>query len=257
MPEKQAEYNITAGPRVKPLDDYDFFNLPADLVDDWRWDRVRHLGILWLDAQLVEKQAALVLAQRELDDAVAHARDCKRRLESREGRVRKGIDEKEIFGTARTNKDERETKRVNIVRADQDYQTRLDAYNQAVAIKDRAEADRDFAEQAVKNVRMRLNARMWLIQFITSIKPIPLASVPDEEGKIPALQAKPKPKEEPVPMNEQTRDWLAAMQNKDARHGMVGKLALQVLPEGVDPDHPRVQEVRADIRKHFGEGPKL
>lgn len=257
MAESKEEYKVTAGAKVGALDDYDFFNLPADVVNDWRWGRVQHLGIFWLDRQLVEKQAALVTDQHELDDAIKHARDCKRRLESREGQVQRGIDEKEIFGEKRSSQKERDEKRGFIVKADENYQSRLETYNQAVAIKDRAQCDRDFAEQEVKNVRMRLNARLYIMQFITSIRPIPLDSVPDEDGNIPALQDKPEPKEVAVPMNQQTKDWVKAMENMDIRHGLPGKLALQVLPEGVDSEHPAVQEILVDIRRHFEVGPVL
>lgn len=253
MPEDKIDYEVTAGQSAH-MDDHDFFNLPSELVDDWRWDRVRMLGLFWMDRQLVEKQAAFVAAQHELDDSVRFVVECQRRLESREGRVRSGIDEAEIFGEQRTNKDEREQKRKDIVNADQDYQSRLQAYNEAVADRNRAEIIRDLADQEVKNVRMRLNWRIHVLDYLTSMRPIRLDRIPNEDGTIPALENKPEPKAD-IPMSQQTAEWLAAMANSNVRYGMVGQLALQVLPEGVDPDHPRVQAVLEDIRKH--KEPKL
>lgn len=245
---------ITAGKPVAELDDYEFFNLEEDVVDDWRWARVQHLGLFFLDRELIKKQAAFVQAQAELDDAFAFVRESKTRLESREGQVRRGIDEKKIWeGTTRSTKGEREIKRGSIVKADQDYQSRKETYDKAVAIRDKAQSDRDFAEMETKNVRMRLNWRTRLLDFISTIKPIPLDRVPDDKGIIPALQKKPEPE---VSMSKQTHDWLDAMANDVLRHGNSGKLALQVLPEGVQEDHPEVQKVLHDIKSHF-QGLKL
>ena len=210
MPEIKEPY-ITAGKPVADLDDYEFFNLEEDVVDDWRWARVQHLGLFFLDRELIKKQAAFVQAQAELDDALAFVRETKTRLENRDGVVRRGIDEKKIWeGTTRSTKNERERKRQTVVEADQDYQSRKETYDKAVAIRDKAQSDRDFAEMEIKNVRMRLNWRTRLLDFLSTIKPISLDRVPDDEGKIPALQKKPKSE---VFMSEQTRDWLDAMAN--------------------------------------------
>jgi hypothetical protein len=52
-----------------------------------------------------------------------------------------------------------------------------------------------------------------------------------------------------------TRRWVGAMRAPLLRHGPSGKLALEVLPAGVDPNDPQVVELLADIRQHF-EGQK-
>lgn len=254
MPETKEPY-ITSGKPAAHLDDYEFFDLEEELVNDWRWARVQHLGLFFLDQELIKKQAAFVQAQVELDDALAFVRETKTRLESREGMVRRGIDEKKIWeGTTRSTKGERESKRESIVEADQDYQSRKEAYDKAVTIRDKAQSDRDFAEMETKNVRMRLNWRTRLLDFISTIRPIPLDRVPDDKGVILALQEKPKPQ---MSMSVQTRDWLGAMSNLAIRYGNSGKLARLVLPEGVDSAHPKVVLVLQDIRKHFGNGPTL
>lgn len=254
--EKQTRYEVTAGKQTGPMDDHEFFNAGGVTVDDWRWGRAEQLGLFFLDRQLIERQAEQIKAQTELDDANTYLRECKKRLECREGTVQRGIDEKEIFGTVRTNKDERKEKRQYVVLADENYQSRLDTYNKAVAIRDKAQSDLAFAEDAVKNVRMRLNWRTHLLDLLTSNKPIPLDRVPDEDGNVPALQRKTTPKEGEVPTNKQTRDWLDAMVNEDVRYGIAGKLALEVLPEGVDSEYPQVKAMLDDIRRRF-EAPTL
>lgn len=87
-----------------------------------------------------------------------------------------------------------------------------------------------------------------MLSFMGTIKPIALDRIPDENGDIPALQKK-RQNDAPMEMNQQTRDWLDAMANRQVRYGPIGRLALEVLPEGVQGDHPEVRSMLKDIER--------
>jgi hypothetical protein len=250
----------------------------AHKANDWRVYQIIKLGLEAEEAKLDQTHAAWVASYTELEEARLWVWGVKRKLEDLEKALTAEMDETAVQAACegvRSAQAERAKKRQAMMEQDPKWKALISELDSAESVRRKAELKCTVDEENRKHFRSRMSWRTSLVDFWRTVQRVPIAYAPDADNVPPAqAQHSPTPSQgragegsgtewqtgsgsvHDVPQRydgDVTQRWVNQMAAPLLRYGASGKLALEVLPAGVDPNNPKVLELLADIRQHFAE----
>lgn len=248
----------------------------AERADDWRVYHVEKMDLEALDKRLDEAHDRWVRTYQDLEEAKLWVWEMENKIDDLEKALLAGMDEEIVQATLgqRSSKTERDERRHAIMEQDTRWQAAQAERSAAESARRKAEVAHTVVEEERKHIRAKIGWRQAVVGFWRTVHRVPLVHAPDHDGVV-SRPAQPV-QDTGAPVSQETgqawrvgtgsihdlpmtydahatENWLRAMEQNIVRHSPGGKLALQVLPAGVDPNDPRVIAVRDDIRRYFAD----
>ena len=218
--------------------------LPVE-VNDYRFDLFRQLDMGELDKEVDLAMLAWVESDRELFEAIGEVNRVEESLLALREDLDNALTEEELKALdarsaaeraakkerhfASTNRRYREMRDIELPDAKEDLRS--------------AKVAEHRASKELDHVRSKRSSRDYRVRLLSTMARIPAKFAPDPDGIVPSRAEVVSAARAQDPTNQ----WIETMLETDWE-SPAAVLALEVLPEGIDPSHPQVMEILEGIQ---------